>query len=449
MFRLFRYYSIASLVVFLVAAGIMVVAYRTVAVQGIINLAESNNLALARAAVEPIRADLVDYLSVVNSAGTEGHAVPLPPALERAIDQLMRDPNLVRIKIIGRDGAISYSTQHDLIGTSEVGNPDIGLALSGSRSASMIYRDAFNIFARETDEDNMVQSYLPVRSRSSEPVLGVFEVYTNVDALVKETERTEIAIAVVTILILGGLYTTLLVIVRRATRVIEVQQETIGQKNMLLEQLSRRSQRREELERKKFAAELHEGLAQTLSAVKVAVEATQGHDAAGSGADVALKAIVPPLQSAIRQARAIAMELRPPSLDQFGLLPTIHALCREFSELYPRTRLAEEIAVPEGSIPDPLKMVVYRNIETALKAIGDAGVASAIKLALRIEDHHLTLVVEDNGDAVAPAREMAYESEGVQSPLSTLRDRTVLSGGVMSLLRNLDGGTTLRLSWGI
>ena len=101
----------------------------------------------------------------------------------------------------------------------------------------------------------------------------------------------------------------------------------------------------------------------------------------------------------------------------------------------------------ENRIPAPLKMVVYRSIETALKAIGAAGAVTDVKVALPIEDHDLTLVDEENGGASAPARELAYESGELQSPLSTIRDRTVLSGGKLALLRTTGGATTLRVCW--
>lgn len=67
------------------------------------------------------------------------------------------------------------------------------------------------------------------------------------------------------------------------------------------------------------------------------------------------------------------------------------------------TRLVEHIAVRENRIPVPLKMVVYRSIETALKAIGAAGEATDVNVALQTEDHDLTLVDEENGGVSAPA----------------------------------------------
>ena len=141
--------------------------------------------------------------------------------------------------------------------------------MCGTPAVEMVYRDRFNVFDKETEEDNLVQSYVPVRRRPTEPVAGVFEIYTDVNSLVAEAERAEIKLVAITILILAALYAMLLMIVRKARDIIAAQQQTIQDKNAVLEELSRRNLRREERDRKKAADDLHEGLAQTLSAIKL------------------------------------------------------------------------------------------------------------------------------------------------------------------------------------
>jgi signal transduction histidine kinase len=57
--------------------------------------------------------------------------------------------------------------------------------------------------------------------------------------------------------------------------------------------------------------ELHEGLAQTLSAIKLHVENLQTADAAGSRSTPSVETILPVLREAIEEVRAIAGKLRP------------------------------------------------------------------------------------------------------------------------------------------
>jgi signal transduction histidine kinase len=444
--RMLRYYSVASLLVVIAAACVMVMTFRFVAIRGIVDLAENNNLALARSAINPLRSELAEYLAAASASRREGHLVPLPASIGQAIGELLRDSRVVRVNIFGLDGVIAWSTQHDLIGTTESDGSGIAAALKGSLHSRLVYHDVFNMLDRATEDDNMVQSYVPVQSWARGPVLGILEVSTSVDALVNEAERSQVVIVFAMIVVAALLYAALLTIMRHAVRIIADQQSTIEQKNALLEQISRRNQQREELERKKFAADLHEGLAQTLSAVKLALETAREQMRAAPGTGDPLTALIPGLQTAINQARSIATEMRPSGLDQLGLIPTIQTLCEDFIDRHPGTKIVRRIDVPEAGIPAPLKLVIYRNVESALRTINEAGGAAEIRISLRTEADQLTLVVEDNSPAVT-LREAAFSSGDVGSPFSDIRDRTVLSGGMMSMRRIAKGGMSLRAAW--
>src|SRR5690606_21052152 len=113
------------------------------------------------------------------------------------------------------------------------------------------------------EEDNLMQTYIPVRASATEPVQGVFEIYTDVNDLVHQIERTEFIIMAGAMLILSGLYAVLLLVVRRARNVIDTQNHTIRERTQTLEILSARMLKSEESNKQKIAMELHEGLAQT------------------------------------------------------------------------------------------------------------------------------------------------------------------------------------------
>ena len=62
MFKLLRYYSVASLVAVLATAVLLTWFYRQVAIQGIVQLAERSNLTLAQVAMNPIKPALLEFL---------------------------------------------------------------------------------------------------------------------------------------------------------------------------------------------------------------------------------------------------------------------------------------------------------------------------------------------------------------------------------------------------
>jgi signal transduction histidine kinase len=435
-----RYYSIASLAIVVMAAGAMALIFRSVAVQGIERFAEAGNIAMAHLALNTMREALADYLA----AARDG-PVPLPARLHDEISELMRDSQIRRVKIYNDRGIVSFSTRSGQIGGSQANNPGFLAAMNGRVTVKLVHRDTFNPFDRATEEDNLVQSNNPVRRRLTEPVLGVFELYTDVEPLVHQAERAGIRLIASTVVILAVLYAALLLVVNRARSIIESQQQTIREKTAVLELLSQESLRREEGERKRFATDLHEGLAQSLSAVKLAVEKAQSGAFAGGAPD--LNSIVGELQKAIGQVRAIAMDLRPPSLDDLGLVPSIDALCRDFGDAYPGIDVERRVTAAEAAIPSRLKFVIYRIIEAALKVIGQRAAATHVRIDLETHDHTLALTIEDDGSA--PAWQFAAQSPEAdpQSPFSAIHERTIISGGRLAVTQTPDGGLSFRATW--
>jgi two-component system sensor kinase len=153
--------------------------------------------------------------------------------------------------------------------------------------------------------------------------------------------------------------------------------------------------------------------------------------------------VVSDLQGAISQVRTIAMDLRPPSLDDLGLVPTIDATCRDFGLLYPGIHVTRHITAEEAAIPARLKFVIYRIIEAALKIIGQRGSATEVHITLGMEDRTLSLVVEDNG----PSAAFDEPHADLQSPFSAIHERAIITGGQLAVSRTLSGGFKMRASW--
>lgn len=450
MFRMYRIYSIASLVCIIGAAGAMAIMYRNVAVQSIIAVGEHSNLTIAEIALEPIRHQLTDFLeATAKITGDEARSLRLPREIDETVVELMRNPRVRRIKFYNREGTVVFSTKSSQMGQPQEDNDGFSRAMGGTPAVEMVYRDRFNVFDKETEEDNLVQSYVPVRRRPTEPVAGVFEIYTDVNSLVAEAERAEIKLVAITILVLTALYAMLLMIVRKARDIIAAQQQTIQNKNAVLEELSRRNLRREERERKKAAGDLHEGLAQTLSAIKLAIESARDAPGADQGRADSLNSVIPSLQHAIGQARSIAMDLRPPSLDDLGLASTLSASLREFAELHPTLQSELKVMAPEEVIPAPLKSIVYRNVETALRIISDRYTTGKVRIDVELLDNRLILSVEAHGEAdiaTAAFSPLAADS-GINAPLSSVRERTIISGGDLAIARDDAKGIAFHASW--
>lgn len=449
MFKLLRFYSIASLAAVLVTAVLLAWLYRQVAISGIVQLAERTNMTLANAAMNPIKPVLFEFLDTAADFG-RGSATPppLPPELIKSIKALMQDRTVVRVKIFNRHGVVVFSTKPSQIGDDQNPNEGFNIAINGGVGSSLIYRDTFNAFDRATEEDNLMQTYLPVRASPAEPIHGVFELYTDVNRLVHQTERTEFIVVTGSVLILSLLYGTLILIVRRANKTIELQQRTISERTETLELLSAQMLKSEEANKQKLALELHEGLAQTLAALKLKAEnGKQDHaDDATAGS---AQSIIPALQEAIQEVRTLATDLRPSSLDDLGLLPTINWLCRELEQRHPDIRIERHIALQEQDIPKPLKAILYRVIVSVLNDLAQHTRSGSVHLGLWLDGDTLTLLIDDTAAEAldTTAVPMAKIDPRLRAGFARMEELTTLSGGTFSASAHSGGGTALRASW--
>jgi PAS domain S-box-containing protein len=205
----------------------------------------------------------------------------------------------------------------------------------------------------------------------------------------------------------------------------------------------------QERERKRVARELHDGLGQTLSAMKFRIENTIGQRNAkeGAGGTLGIANLVPLAQQAIEEVRRISKNLWPSILDDLGLLPTISWFCREFGEMHPAVRIEKVIAVQERNVPGPLKIVIYRILQEAMNNVARHSRASRVSVSLEEEGGNLRFSVRDNGTGFDEERMARGEDQDRGLGLASMRERAELSGGSFSVESRPGTGTTILASW--
>lgn len=448
MVKLQRFYTFTSFIIIFLTAALLVLFFRQVTMQWALHLAETNHQAVAQIALNSIRPDLMDYLGGEGNENARKIDSPrLPTVLAEKIRSITHDTAVNRVDIYGREGLPVFSTNPEPTGIDQGRDPALMSALSGNSSTSMIFRSLLDGFRESSQQGQLMKTYLPIRSEPGLTVMGVLAIHSDISHLIDENDR-------VLLLILGGvefilaiLYAILMLVARHAKKIIDAQQISIRERTTSLEIFSRHLLNKEELKKKKIATDLHEGLAQTLSAIKVKVESNKLDNT--SGHTQSLGAIVPVLQHAIHEVRSIATELRPSSLDDLGLLPTINWFCREFEFLHPGILIQREISLAEYMIPSQLKVDIYRIVESAFKNIAEHSNTDQVRIALHLADDMIHLVIGD-----APTRLHATASKvrtihsaDPQFRFAETRERTSLSGGIFSARLEQLCWVTLRASW--
>ncbi len=221
--------------------------------------------------------------------------------------------------------------------------------------------------------------------------------------------------------------------------------EKLERSEKMLRNLSSRLLYAQEEERKKVAFEIHEGLAQAMSAVKFRVESVLTGEGLTDRETLrvvhALGPAIDILQDSIGKVRQIANRLRPMVLDDLGLIPAVHWLFRQTQRDYPNLSIESNLEVPEDEIPSSMKLVIYRVLERAVEALPRLEKAEFVEICLKRVENTITLTLWS--DAIGLVEQESAEGEA----LATIRERCMLSGASFSLTSDEKEGTTIQMTW--
>jgi len=203
----------------------------------------------------------------------------------------------------------------------------------------------------------------------------------------------------------------------------------------------------QENERKSVAQDLHDSIGQTLAAIKFGTERTlaQLEKKAPKKIIDPLESVVSMIQNAIQEVRRIQTNLRPPTLDDLGIVATISWFCREFQTIYSGIRIQQRVDVHESEVPDPLKTIIYRVMQEALSNIAKHSKADRVFLSLEKAGGKIKLAIEDNGIGLEEKPSPQSSERGIG--LSSMRERVELSGGSFTIEPAPGRGTLIRAAW--
>ena len=202
----------------------------------------------------------------------------------------------------------------------------------------------------------------------------------------------------------------------------------------------------QEKERKRIAAELHDGVGQSISAIKFNIEnmlAINGTKGKEHHNRQHLEMIISRLRDTVEEVRRISMGLHPPMIDELGLLITIQWLCRTFQQDFPAIKLEQKLNINEGKISEIQKVSIFRIFQEALNNIAKYSQADRVTLEVTTEENAINLSIEDNGIGFQPDEEQLSNGFG----LCSMKERAKLSGGILSIHSFPGNGTLIKAVW--
>lgn len=197
-----------------------------------------------------------------------------------------------------------------------------------------------------------------------------------------------------------------------------------------------------EEERKRIARELHDGIAQSLAALRVRLRLARTAKEPTVREDH-LEAVSAAIGEATEEVRRIARGLRPPALDMLGLAPAIESHARNLAEV---TGIAVDIDLaPVGNLITPeAELALYRVLQEALSNVVRHADAGRVRVRLKRRAGFIEAVVEDDGRGFTVDEVMRDGAHGLG--LFGMQERASYVGGRVEITSKPGHGTRVRVT---
>lgn len=200
-------------------------------------------------------------------------------------------------------------------------------------------------------------------------------------------------------------------------------------------------------ERRRVAAELHDGLGQSLAIIKNRVAICRRDTSDVERVSEQLEEISATAASAIEEVREIAHNLRPYELDRLGLAEAIESMVGKISDAT-SLHLSSEIDRLDGLLSPEAETSIYRIVQEGLNnVIRHAGATEAhVQIKRRAED--VQIIVRDNGTGIRRHTALTANGNGKNNGgggfgLAGIAERARMLGAEYRLDSAPDRGTTL------
>ena len=191
-----------------------------------------------------------------------------------------------------------------------------------------------------------------------------------------------------------------------------------------------------EEERRRLRRDLHDGLGPVLAGQGLKLTAAR-HLLDKDPGEVRqlLDEVMRQNEATVGEVRRLVYELRPPALDDLGLVGAIE---QEGRHLMGKVQLAvTAMPVPLPDLPAAVEVVAYRIVMEALTNVARHAAANACQVRLVADDNLLVEIVDDGVGFPTTTK------PGVG--LASMRERTAELGGEFTMATNGDGGTCIKV----
>jgi two-component system sensor histidine kinase UhpB len=201
--------------------------------------------------------------------------------------------------------------------------------------------------------------------------------------------------------------------------------------------------RGQETERARLSRELHDETVQALVAIGQRAQLAQRALDRGQAQPAAegLRQVRTLCQQTLDELRRTIRALRPVYLEELGFLPALEALVEDVRE----QGLSAEMLVhgdPRRLHPE-VEMAAFRLVQEALSNALRHSRAQRVSLLVHLEEHELTLTIEDDGQGFVPPENPQALTGAGHLGLVGMRERVLLLGGRLQVHSRPGQGTRI------
>ncbi|MEA2449383.1 MAG: two-component system, NarL family, sensor kinase, partial [Thermoleophilaceae bacterium] len=299
--------------------------------------------------------------------------------------RVLHDP-VVRIKIWSPDGRVLYSDEPRLIGKRFQVEQENADSLAGNRVQAEVSDLSRPESRYERPYKKLLEVYMPIRTPSGKALK--FESYQSFSSVAASGRRTWLAFLPA---LIGGLLVLWLVQLPLAARL--ARRIRAGQRER--EQLLERAINASDIERRRIAGELHDGVVQSLAGVSfslaAAAERSPGN---GNGTTDTLERAAAATRESVRELRGLLVEIYPPSLHQSGLPAALDDAAS------PLKRRGVEVScdiAADLALDQDTERLLFRVAQEALRNVAAHAEASHVEIRVAREGARVSLEIADDG----------------------------------------------------
>ena len=199
----------------------------------------------------------------------------------------------------------------------------------------------------------------------------------------------------------------------------------------------------QEEERQRIARDLHDESIQTLVLLCQELDAAKSSPSLPPGAMEKLQEARKTAEQAVTGLRNFTRELRPPILDDLGMVAAIRKLLIDFMDRA-ETEGQLKVVGEERRLPPDLELGMFRITQEALSNVEHHAKATNVTVTITFADREVSLDIRDDGKGFTV---LPYWNDSIANNklgLTSMRERAELLGGRLEILSSPGKGTRIR-----